>query len=55
MTYIICVCLQVAPQTFEVVDVEQNEKDLIKELPQGPVHLISLGGWSFSRADQVFQ
>lgn len=47
--------IQVLPDTFEVVNVEFNEDELIKQLPSGPVHIISIGGWSFSRADQVFK
>lgn len=45
---------QISAGTFEVVNVEFNEDDLIKQLPSGPVHMISIGGWSFSRADGVF-
>lgn len=48
------VLVQVEPNTFEVVDIEDNEKDLIKQFPKGPVYFTSIGGWSFSRADQVF-
>ena len=46
--------MQVTPE-FKVVDVEENADELIAGLPDGPIPLISIGGWSFSRSDEVFK
>lgn len=45
---------QVSPQ-FEVKTVEAKDEEFMAQIPAGPAKLISIGGWSFSRADIVFK
>ena len=40
--------------SFQVVKFEDDEDALIASLPKGPKHILSIGGWSFSRSEGMF-
>lgn len=52
-THVFYAFAKITPQ-FQVVGTEWNDDTLIQEIPNGPVKIISIGGWSFSRDDGVF-
>ncbi|KAG5182405.1 glycosyl hydrolases family 18-domain-containing protein [Tribonema minus] len=51
--------IQIEPDTFKVVNVEWNDDALLQQLQvhrsRGVKVLVSIGGWSFSRADEAFK